>query len=231
MLRYLPGLLLVQFVTVALVMLNAGAEPRELALRAGLPALVIALVTALWFRSLSRTDGERDLARTRLEHERERERLQRDAERARADLSREAERERVELLREAERTVRREERRVTRRANLQVGLAFAATGGIGVLLLLSELLTLGLLTLSAGGGALGGYVLRWRQTRGTPRMVADAPRAPANGTSPPEPTEDVSGLVVPRLEAPGEPADDESSPASAGRPRAARRSRRAGKVR
>ena len=184
MLRYLAGLLLVQLVTVGLFALNAGAEPTALALRAGLPAFAIALLAALWFRALSRVDGERDLARTRLEHERERERVARDAERERADLTLAAARDRAEMAREAERTVRREERRSGRRANLKVGAAFTAMGGMGVLFVLTELLTLGLLTLTAGGGALGGYLMRWRQTRPLPREVPLPERAAEGGGTP-----------------------------------------------
>jgi len=165
MLRYFAGLLLVQIVTVGLFVLNADAAPRALALQAGLPSLAVALLAALWFRALAKVDGERDLARTRLEHERERERLQREAAGERDRLRQGVERERVELARDAERSVRREERRVGRRANLKVGLAFAATSGMGVLFVLSELLTLGLLTMTTAGGALGGYLLRWRQSR------------------------------------------------------------------
>ena len=203
MFRYLAGLVLVQLVTVGLFALNADAAPRELALGAGLPALAIALLAALWFRTLSRADGERDLARTRLEHERERERLQRDAERERSDLSLAAERERVEITRAAERTVRREERRTGRRANLKVGASFAAMTGMGVLFVLTELVTLGLLTIATGGGALGGYVMRWRQTRAPAIAARDVPSV-IEGASPPD---DVApggaARPVPRLAAPG----------------------------
>jgi|GEM_PF-1324101 len=154
MLRYLPGLLLLQLFTLLLFGLNADAGSEALLVRAGLPALAITLITALWFKSLSRADGERDLARTRLDHEREREALQR-----------QAASERIEVERGAAQTIRREERRTSRRANFKVGLAFAATTAIGVLFVLSELVTLGLITLTTGGGAMGGYWLRWRQTR------------------------------------------------------------------
>ena len=179
MFRYLAGLVLVQLITVGVFVLNADAEPEALALRAGVPALGVALLAALWFRTLSRVDGERDLARTRVEHERERERLRGDAER-----------ERVKITRAAERTVRREERRAGRRANLKVGLAFGATAGLGVLFVISELVTLGLLTLTTGGGALGGYLMRWRQTRGDPRVggtVGAVPMPPTGVPGPPEP--------------------------------------------
>ena len=199
MLRYLPGLLLLQLVTLALFLANAGADPTALLLRVGLPALALALVTALWFRSLSRADGERDLARTRLEHERERE-----GERER--LRRDAARERETLARESERAHRREVRRTSRRATFQVGLAFAATGGMGVLFVLSELITLGLLTLATTTGALGGYALRWRQTRSRP-PVQPRPETPA---MPSDATFETL-FASPRLPAP--PSTDEAAKA------------------
>ena len=209
MLRYLPGLLLVQLATLGLFALNAGAELDMLALRAGVPALVIALLAALWFRSLSRVDGERDLARSRLEHERERERLRQEAARERDHVTKAAAREREDAAREAARTVQRAERRTSRRANLKVGLAFAAVGGIGVLFVMSQLLTLGVLTLASGGGALGGYLLRWRQTRAVTRVLVDDERRGVSGPSvPPDGTSDAN--VVPRLPAPdGHAADDD----------------------
>lgn len=194
MFRYLPGLLLLQLVTLALFLLNEGADPVTLLLRVGVPTFALSLVTALWFRSLSRADGERDLARTRLEHERERE-----DERER--LRRDAARERETLARESERAHRREVRRTSRRAAFQVGLAFAATGGMGVLFVLSELVTLGLLTLATTVGALGGYSLRWRQTRSRMR-----PRGPE--PLPPDATFETGTIVtpdaVPRLSAPAD---------------------------
>ena len=205
MFRYLAGLLLVQLVTVALFAVNADSEPRLLVLRAGLPALAIALLAALWFRTLSRADGERDLARIRVEHERERERVEREAQREREALRVANEREKSEIARLAERTVRREERRSGRRANLKVALAFAAMTGMGVLFVLSELVTLGLLTMTTGGGALGGYLLRWRQTRvasGT-RRVGEAAAAPPDAEFRVDAAPDANGRAgVPRLPAP-----------------------------
>ena len=204
MLRYLPGLVLLQLVTLVLFVVNAESEPPALLLSVGLPAAALAAVTALWFRSLSRADGERDLARTRLEHERERER-------ERERLQRSASRERESLVRESERTRRREVRRTTRRAAFQVGLAFAATGAMGVLFVLSELVTLGLLTFATGGGALGGYLLRWRQTRlRVPGAARGGTHPAADATFGPTPTEEAPPAGespptrVPRLPSPAE---------------------------
>lgn len=208
MFRYLPGLLLVQLVTLLLTLPNLAAEPREIALRAGLPILLVTLLTALWFRSIARADGERDLARTRLEHERERERLERSAASERERLRRDAASEREKIVRAAETSIRREERRTSRRANVKVGLAFASTAAMGVTMLFVELMTLGLLTLSTGGGALGGYLLRWRQTRDGARRTGPIAADPGG-----EPAAAPNVARVDRLAAPRHPAPPPSTAA------------------
>jgi hypothetical protein len=52
------------------------------------------------------------------------------------------------------------------RANIKIGLAFAGAAGLGGLLILTQFMTLGWLTLAAAGGGLGGYLLRIRQGKG-----------------------------------------------------------------
>jgi len=178
MLRFLPGLLLVQLVVLALYLTNAGGSLEALAVRVLLPALVVTLVTALWFGNLSRIASDRRHAELVERHAREREQLKVDAvvqrERVKGDAARERERTLERLHRES----RKAERRVDRMANLKVGLAGLSVVGVGVLFLLTELLTLGLLTITTSAGALGGYLLRWRQTRGraatTSVIVPDA---------------------------------------------------------
>jgi hypothetical protein len=60
----------------------------------------------------------------------------------------------------------REVRRSSTRANIKIGLVFAGATSLGGLLLLTQYMSLGLLTLTTVGGAFGGYVLRIRQERG-----------------------------------------------------------------
>ncbi|MBX2837012.1 MAG: hypothetical protein KTR35_09170 [Gammaproteobacteria bacterium] len=152
MLRYLPGILVVQLVTVAIFWANQDRSVNDLLVSAVLPAALIALVTAFWFASISRADGERLLGKIRHQHAKEREKLQIDAEKDKA-----------KVLKETHKTIRREERRVGRKANLKVGLAFMGAAMAGVVMIITELLTLGLITITTAGGAMGGYLLRWRQ--------------------------------------------------------------------
>jgi hypothetical protein len=84
------------------------------------------------------------------------------------------------------------------KANFKVGLAVTGAVGAGIIMLFTELLTMGLLTLSTAGGALVGYGARARQDRlskskrsigaadggqASPRIIEaeQVPRIPASG--------------------------------------------------
>ena len=186
MLRFFPGILLVQLVTLALFWVNRSGSIEEILLRAGLPALFIACVTALWLSTIGRMDSERRQSKLKEEHFNEKERLNRKIERVRNDslqqasadkaqIIERAHSERERLVRQTHKEIIKQERRVSRRANVKVGLAFIAMTGLGVILLITELLTLGLLTITTAGGAMGGYLLRWRQTRRVMDLVAQTP--------------------------------------------------------
>lgn len=184
MLRYLPGIVLVQLVTLAFFWANQTGSTQELLLRVVLPSVLFAFVTAFWFSAVSRTQAEKQLGKLRQAHSEDREKLQREMERSRSDVLQKAsadrakimERahvEREKLVKKTHKEVLRTERSASRRASLKVGLAFAAVAALGVVMLISELLTLGLMTLTTAGGALGGYLLRWRQTHRLAGSLAD----------------------------------------------------------
>ena len=176
MFRYLPGIVLVQVVTLTLLWANVGAPLDKLLLRVGLPALIISGVTALWLSMIGRMETERRNAKLREQHAIEVTRLNREIERARADVLQQASADKAQLMERAhterERLVKqthkellKRERGINRQANIKIGLAFMGVTAIGVVMLITELLTLGLLTIMTAGGAMGGYLLRWRQTR------------------------------------------------------------------
>jgi len=178
MLRYLPGLVLVQIVTLTLFWANQGATLQDHLLRVALPALFFSGVTALWLSMIGRMDAERRNSTLREKHAAERMKLNREIERARSDVMQKASVDRAQLIEQAhserERLVKsthkqilQQERSTSRRANVKVGLAFMSVSALGVLFLITELLTLGLLTITTAGGAMGGYLLRWRQSRQT----------------------------------------------------------------
>ena len=59
--------------------------------------------------------------------------------------------------------IRKETNRAHARSNFKLGAGFIGIVAAGSLMIFSQLLTLGMLTLAIGGGALGGYLMRIRQ--------------------------------------------------------------------
>lgn len=151
--RYLPGIFVVQLVTAILLWVNLDAAPRDLAIQFGIPALLICLVTALWFASISRADSERANAKIRLEHARDREKLHVNAEKTKA-----------KIIEKTHKEIRKQEKRIGRKASLKVSLAFFGAIVAGIVMLITELVTFGLMTIMTTAGGLGGYLLRARQS-------------------------------------------------------------------
>ncbi|MEB4591855.1 hypothetical protein VSS37_12760 [Candidatus Thiothrix sp. Deng01] len=167
MLKFLPGILLLQTLTVALVLL----APEDIQtwgwLRLATPIIIIGVVTAAWFGGIAANHHKDTISRLQENHARERENLRVNAERAKTRLVKQAHKDTIQ-----------EVRRTSTQANIKVGMAFAGMAGLGGMLLLTQFLTLGLLTLATAGGAVGGYILRIRQEKGKPLL-------PRNEAAPP----------------------------------------------
>ncbi|MFK7996001.1 MAG: hypothetical protein AB8B87_17825 [Granulosicoccus sp.] len=185
MLRYLPGIVLVQIVTLALLWVNRQGTMIELLSSVALPALLLSAVIALWFSAISRMAAQKTHASLVEKHFQEREKLTREIERSRVDalqkasadqarLIERASYEREQLIRETHKDMIKAERRASRNANIKVGAAFAAVTAAGVGFLMVQFMTLGLLTITAASGALGGYLIRWRQTRHVMQLATQA---------------------------------------------------------
>ncbi|MGF1642098.1 MAG: hypothetical protein ACFCUJ_00530 [Thiotrichales bacterium] len=153
MLRFLPGLILLQAVCVGLVVLFGERlnDPQGWG-ELGVVMLLIALLAAFWFNSIACHIGADRLADAHQNFAREREKLKVNAERAK--------------LRVVERTHKLTLKEVSRahaKANLKVGAALAGVAGAGVLMLFTQFITVGLLTLAGTGGVAVGYLIRTRQ--------------------------------------------------------------------
>ncbi len=116
-----------------------------------------------------------EISRLRENHAKERETIRVNAERAKARVVKQAHQETMQ-----------EVRRTSTQANIKVGLAFAGAAGLGGLLLLTQFMTLGLLTLTTAGGALGGYVMRIRQEKGKPLLPRNDTTSPRMINAPPK---------------------------------------------
>ena len=155
MLKFIFGILLLQVITIALVLI----APADLAnwgwLRLVIPVLIAGFLTAFWFGSIAARQRKDKISRLKEHHAKERETIRVNAERAKS-----------ELVKQAQRKTLQEVRRASTRANVKIGLAFAGAAGLGGVLILTQFMSLGILTLATGGGALGGYLLRMRQEKG-----------------------------------------------------------------
>ena len=152
MLKFFPGILLVQVITIGLVLIAPDDLENWGWLRLAVPVFIVGFLTAFWFASIAAHQRKDKINRMSEAHYKERETLRVNAERAKA-----------KLLKQAQQITLKEVRRSSMRANIKVGLAFAGVAGLGGVLILTQFMSLGLLTLATVGGALGGYVLRIRQ--------------------------------------------------------------------
>ena len=155
MLKFIPAILLLQFITIALVLIAPADFENWGWLRLVIPVLIAGLLTAFWFGSIAARQRKDKISRLKEHHAKERETIRVNAERAKS-----------ELVKQAQRKTLQEVKRASTRANIKIGLAFAGATGLGALLILTQFMTLGWLTLAAAGGALGGYLLRIRQEKG-----------------------------------------------------------------
>jgi hypothetical protein len=174
MLKFIPGILILQIITIALVMVAPPDLENWGWLRLVIPVLIAGILTAFWFGSIAARQRKDEISRLKEYHAKERENIRVSAERAK-----------TKLVKQAQRKTLQEVRRSSTRANIKIGLAFAGMAGLGGLLILTQFTSLGLLTLTSVGGALGGYLLRIRQEKGkrklplngqdTPRIIDATP--------------------------------------------------------
>jgi hypothetical protein len=182
MLKFIPGILLLQVITIALVLIAPADLENWGWLRLAIPILIAGFLTAFWFGSIAARQRKDKISRLKEYHAKERETIRVNAERTK-----------TKLVKQAQRKTLQEVRRSSTRANIKIGLAFAAAVGLGGLLILTQFMSLGVLTLTTAGGALGGYLLRIRQEKGklqlplkgqdTTRIINATPKDKATPTN------------------------------------------------
>ncbi|CAA6809755.1 MAG: Unknown protein, partial [uncultured Sulfurovum sp.] len=147
------GIVLVQFVTAVLIYISPiDLEDSASLLRLLLPLFFVALMVAFWFSSLSahfKKDSEHKM-KNQFAKERE-------------ELKVKAERAKTRVVKDAQKDIAREAKVTHAKANFKVGAAFAGVLGVGALFIFAQLVTAGLLTMTAAGGVIGGYY--WRGKR------------------------------------------------------------------
>jgi Flp pilus assembly protein TadB len=159
MLKFVPGILLLQAITIALVLIGPTDPANWGWVRLAAPILIAGLLTAFWFGSIAARQRKDQISRLKEDHAKEREFIRVNAERAK-----------TKMVKQAQRQTLQEVRRSSRRANIKIGLAFAGAAGLGGLLVMTQFMSLGVLLLAFVAGATGGYILRIRQEKGKPQL-------------------------------------------------------------
>ena len=192
LIRFLVGIFLLQGVTAVLVFTALGTDwqttwPLFVLLGGSIGALV-----ALWFSALVGADRRHAVARISERLSKEREDLRVKAEQDRVKV----EQQRVKEARDLERQMAKvtaaaaaaKGSGIGRGLTLKSGAMVGGAVGVGVALLLTQFVTIGLLTLTTAGGAMVGYGVRARQEKliGGRRLGSDQPdlRVIAGGDPP-----------------------------------------------
>ena len=152
LLKFFLGIILVQIITGVLIILS----PTELTgagfLRLALPLIFISLTVAFWFTSLSANFRKESEAKIQNAFAKEKEKIKVNAEK-----------EKIKVVKEAQQDIAREAKMTYAKANFKVGAAFTGTLALGALFVFAQMMTVGLLTLTAAGGAAGGYFYRGKR--------------------------------------------------------------------
>lgn len=152
MFRFLPGLILIQATAIGMMMFIVDVSQPSAWLKIAAVLAVITLTVSFWFDAISNQQGKDTVASLNQQHAKERE-----------EIKVSAEREKSRVMQASEKKYARNAAKVQSRANMKVGAALSGAVGFGVLMLIIEFITLGMLTLFTAGGAMGGYLLRGKQ--------------------------------------------------------------------
>ena len=184
MLKFLPGILLIQFVTIGLMLMAFNwSQDIQLIIVIIVIGLISAILVSFWFSSVALNFSIDEQAQIVEKHVHDREKMIMDAEKVKTDVMIEksqlqdqharerekilldAEREKSSVVEESYKKIEKESRKAHSRANLKVGLAFTAALGVSGVMIFSQLITVGIMFLVASGSGLSGYVLRARHDR------------------------------------------------------------------
>lgn len=152
MLRFFVGLILAQTAVAVLVAFYPATGFFERVVPLLFLIVLLATVISLWFSTIARQLADRRVNALRKKFAAEKEKINQDAAR-----------DKDKLIKKTNKQIEVEARRAKTKASMKVWGAVAVAGGFGVLMLLTQFVTLGLLTLTTAGGAIGGYLVRARR--------------------------------------------------------------------
>jgi hypothetical protein len=152
--KFLIGIVLLQGATTLLVVTALQSSVEQSWPLFSALGLAIGVLTALWLHSIADSARKQCLAKAQEDFSREREKI-----RVRA------EQEKTREARTAQRQIHREKQKARTGSNLKTGVMIGGAVGVGAVMLMTQMVTLGLLTLTTAGGAALGYGVRARQER------------------------------------------------------------------
>lgn len=178
--KFLLAIVLTQAITGLLVYLALRAtDPQTWTLFAALGG-VLGVLTTLFLADQASHGRREALSRAREDFAKERERLKV-----------QAERNKHRAAQKAQRAAERQARRAQTGANLKTRATLAGLVGMGVFMMFTQFVTLGMVILTTGGGALAGYLYRARQEGGAAGPLPEPGRGrlrwmPVKALKPPE---------------------------------------------
>ena len=171
--KYLLGAFLLQGATLLLVVATLDAGLQESGWLVVALGILIGVIAALWFSAISSHASQHAFTRASEKFNRQRDRIRR-----------QVDKEKTQEIKDGHRQVLRETRRLQTRSTLKLGIAMTGMAGLGVVLLFTQFMTLGLLAVSATTGALLGYGVRARQYPALGRNDNSAEVVPAASAQP-----------------------------------------------
>ncbi len=155
MFKFLPGIVLIQLITVALVIvcMRWSQEPQLIIVVVAF-GLILAVLTTFWFGSIVRYMQKSTHVKLQEKHAQDREKI-----------IRRAEREKAKVTSDSYQKIEKAAQKTHAKANLKMGVALAVAVGAGCFMILSQLVTVGMMVLVACGSGLAGYLVRVRQDR------------------------------------------------------------------
>ena len=152
--KYLIGILFLQGTTGLIVYAALKTDLTQTWPLYGALGVTVAAMTALWFNSIATGARKESLAKAQASFSREKEQL-----RVRV------EQEKIREIKNTQRLAKRQQQRARFGSQAKTGLIMAVGVGAGLLLLMTQMISLGVLALSTAGGAAIGYGVRARQER------------------------------------------------------------------
>jgi len=152
--KYLIGIFFLQGTTGLIVYAALKTDLTQTWPLYGALGVTVAAMTALWFNTIAAGARKESLAKAQASFSREKEQL-----RVRV------EQEKIKEIRNSQREAQRQQQRARVSGQIKTGLIITGGVGAGLLLLMTQMISLGVLALSTAGGAAIGYGVRARQER------------------------------------------------------------------